>query len=88
LLRRHRDLVRRKWTFKEAGRLGHPTIGSELKKWILQVPMENLGLGFKKLVGELRKLGFDVSYVTIRTVLRRQGIPPFRIVREVPGPPF
>ena len=40
--------------------------------WLRTIP----GLGFKKLEGELRKLGFEVSRSTVRRVLRRHGIPP------------
>ena len=33
-------------------------------------------LGYDKLKGELRKLGFKARPTTIRTVLQRHGIPP------------
>jgi putative transposase len=73
LLRWHRDLARRKWTFKGEGKPGRPSIDPELEKWILQIAKDNPGLGFEKLEGEMRKLGLEVSFVTIRTVLRRHG---------------
>jgi putative transposase len=76
LLRWHRDPVRRQWTFKGEGKPGRPAIDPELEKWILQVTKDNPGLGFEKLEGEMRKLGIEVSFVTIRTVMRRNGIPP------------
>jgi putative transposase len=76
LLRWHRDLVRRKWTFKGQRKPGRPAIDPELEKWILQIAKDNPGLGFEKLEGEMRKLGLEVSFVTIRTVLRRHGVPP------------
>ncbi len=37
---------------------------------------DNPGLGYEKLAGELRKLGFQVSKTTVSTVLERHGIPP------------
>ena len=37
---------------------------------------ENPGLGYEKLEGEMRKLGLDVSYITIRNVMNRHGLPP------------
>jgi putative transposase len=40
------------------------------------VVRENPGLGYEKLEGEMRKLGFDVSYITIRNVMNRHGLPP------------
>jgi putative transposase len=72
----HRELVRRKWTFKQKSQPGRPPIDAELEQWILRVARDNPGLGYDKLKGELRKLGFRVSPTTIRIVLQRHGIPP------------
>lgn len=72
----HRALVRRKWTYKQEVRPGRPPIDEELEQWIVRLAQDNAGLGFKKLEGELRKLGFAVGKSTIRRVLRRHGIPP------------
>ena len=72
----HQAMVRRKWTFKQEGKPGRPPIDSELEGWILQVARDNPGLGCEKLDGELRKIGLDVSATTIRTVLKRHGVPP------------
>jgi transposase InsO family protein len=72
----HRDIVRRKWTFQQHGRRGRPSIDAELERWIVRIAQENPGLGYDKLKGELRKVGFRVSPTTIRTVLQRHGIAP------------
>jgi putative transposase len=72
----HQAMVRRKWTFKQGSKPGRPLIDSELEGWILQVARDNPGLGCEKLEGELRKIGLAVSATTIRTVLRRDSIPP------------
>jgi putative transposase len=72
----HRALVRRKWTFRQRCKPGRPTIDKDLERWIVRLAQDNPGLGFKKLEGELRKLGFEVSRATVRQVLRRHGIPP------------
>ena len=50
----HRDLVRRKWTFKQGKKPGRPSIDSELEDWILQVAHDNPGLGFEKLEEVMR----------------------------------
>jgi hypothetical protein len=68
--------VRRKWTFKQERKRGRPPLDSELEGWILQVARDNPILGYDKLEGELRKLGFDVGATTICTVLLRHDIPP------------
>ena len=75
LLRWHRELVRRKWTFQRQSQRGRPAIDPELEQWIRRLAQENPGWGFGKLQGELRKLGFTVSPNTIRNVLRRSVIP-------------
>jgi putative transposase len=71
----HRELVRRKWTFKAERKPGRPPIDAAGKQWIIRMANDNPGLGFDKLEGELRKLGFTVSATTIRTVLLQHGIP-------------
>ncbi len=76
LINWHREIVRRKWTVQQKNRLGRPPIDAELEQWILRVAQDNPGLGYDKLKGELRKLGFKVSPTTIRIVLQRHGIPP------------
>ena len=73
---RHRAMVRRKWTYQQGRKPGRPSIDAELERWILQVAKDNPGLGYEKLAGELRKLGFDVSKTTVSTVLERHGILP------------
>jgi len=69
-------LVCLKWAFKGAGSPGRPAIDAELEKLILKVSLDNPRLGYEKLEGELRKLGYEISYITIRTVLRRHGMSP------------
>jgi putative transposase len=72
----HRAIVRRKWTFKQARKRGRPPVDSDLEGWILKVARDNPTLGYEKLEGKLRKLGFDAGATTIRTVLLRHGVPP------------
>jgi putative transposase len=71
----HRELVRRKWTFERSSR-GRPRIDAELESWIVQLAKDNPRLGYGKLQGELKKLGFEVCSNTIKQVLKRHGIPP------------
>jgi hypothetical protein len=69
----HRDLVRLKWTFKQGRKPGRPPIDGELERWIIRVALDNPGLGYEKLEGEMRKLGFEVSAITIRTYCAGMG---------------
>ena len=72
----HRELVRRKWTFKHRRQPGRPRTDPELEALIVRLARENPRMGYGKIEGELLKLGYDVSKTTIREILRRYGIPP------------
>jgi putative transposase len=76
LLKWHRELVRRKWTFRKGPPHGRPPISSDLEALILRLARENPTWGYGKLEGELHKLGYDIGRSTIRDVLKRKGVPP------------
>lgn len=72
----HRELVRRKWTFRHPERGGRPRTKDELEALIVRLARENGDWGYGKIQGELGKLGYKVSEETIGNVLERHGIPP------------
>ncbi len=76
LLRWHRTLVRRKWTFQKARKPGRPPIDPQTAELILRMARENARWGCVRICGELRKLGIRVGATTIRTLLRRHGLGP------------
>ncbi len=76
LLKWHRDLVRRKWSFKKKAPLGRPPIPPEVEALLLRLATENPRWGYGKLEGELGKLGYDIGRSTIRDVLKRWRVPP------------
>lgn len=76
LLRWHRELVKRKWTFRRKGRPGRPALDAETNALILRLARENPRWGYQRIQGELLKLGVRVSATTIRTVLLRHGLDP------------
>ena len=75
LLRWHRELVRRKWSYRH--RLpGRPPLDPGVRELVLRFARENPRWGCVRIQGELRKLGVWVGATTIRSVLRRSGLGP------------
>jgi putative transposase len=69
LLRWHRELVGRKWTYKRSGPPGRPPIEPEVRDLIVRLGRENRRWGYQRIRGELLKLGSRVSATTVRTIL-------------------
>ena len=76
LLRWHRELVRRKWTYRRKRRPGRPRMGGEAATLILRLAGENPRWGYRRIQGELRKLGVTISATAIRSLLHRHGLTP------------
>jgi hypothetical protein len=54
LLRWHRELLRRKWTYK-AKRTGRPPIDPEVRELVIRMAKENPRWGYMRIQGECRK---------------------------------
>lgn len=75
LLRWHRELVKRKWTYRSK-RTGRPPMDPEICELICRMARENSRWGCVRIQGELRGLGIRVGATTIRSLLRRSGLGP------------
>ena len=74
ILRWHRCLVAKKWTYPH--RLGRPPVDEVIALLIERMARENLTWGYKRIQGELLQLGHRVGASTVRRVLTRLRIPP------------
>jgi transposase len=75
LLRWHRELVRRRWSFPRRPP-GRPPMVSPARQLVLRLAAENPNWGYKRIHGELKGLGYTLSPSTVWNILRRHGIEP------------
>jgi len=74
LLRWHRQLVARKWTYaRKPGRRG---VLLEIRRLVLRMAEENPGWGYTRIQGALKNLGHRVGRSTIARILKAHGLPP------------
>ena len=66
-------LVTRKWTYPH--QMGRPPVSAEIAALIARLATENNSWGYKRIQGELLKLGHVVCASTIRRVLKALKIP-------------
>ena len=74
LLAWHRRLVTRKWTYPS--RPGRPAVGQEIRNLVLRLAGENPAWGYRRVHGELTRLGHHISAATVRRILRSRGYRP------------
>jgi hypothetical protein len=68
LLTWHRRLVARAWTFPNQP--GRPETRQEIRDLVLRLARENPAWGYRRVHGELTRLGHHLSEATVRRILR------------------
>lgn len=70
-------MVKRKWRLYSRRRgPGRPPIGRNVRDLVVRLATENPRWGYRRICGELKKLGVVVSITTVRNILRRRGLGP------------
>jgi putative transposase len=75
LLRWHRQLVARRWTYPRRS-VGRPRTGDGICELVSRLARENPTWGYRRIQGELVGLGITLAPSTIWAILRRHGIEP------------
>ncbi len=74
LLRWHRELVARHWTYPHTG--ARRGLDDDVVELVLRLARENPRWGYLRIVGECRLLGVPVSASSVRRILRRHRLGP------------
>jgi transposase InsO family protein len=70
----HRRLVANHWTYRH--RPGRPTTAVEARQLIIRLARENPTWGYRRIHGELTRLGITIAASTVWAILKRAGIDP------------
>jgi putative transposase len=74
LLRWHRRLVANHWTYPH--RPGRPSTIAETRRLIIRFAQENPTWGYRRIHGELARLGITIAASTVWAILKNAGIDP------------
>lgn len=77
ILRWHRDLIARKWTYAKQ-RPGRPGVQTEIRHLVVRMATDNPSWGYTRIQGALKNVGHRVARSTVASILKEQGIPPSR----------
>ena len=75
LLRWHRQLVARKWTYPRHSR-GRARVLQEIQRLVVRMANDNPTWGYTRILGALKVVGHRVGRSTIARILRAHGLAP------------
>ena len=71
----HRSLLARRWTFPHRPP-GRPATGADLRALIVRLARENPGWGYRRIQGELARLGVRIAASTVWSIVQQSGMEP------------
>ena len=71
----HRALLARRWTYPHRPP-GRPATDASVRALILRLARENPGWGYRRIEGELTRLGIRIAASTVWSILQQSGIEP------------
>jgi hypothetical protein len=74
LLRWHRQLIARKWTYST--RLRRRGVLADIQRLVVRMAVENPTWGYTRIQGALTNVGHRVGRSTIARILKAHGLPP------------
>ena len=75
LLRWHRQLIARKWTYAKPASSRRGVL-AEIRRLVVRMAEENPTWGYTRILGALKNVGHQVSRPTIARILKAHGMPP------------
>jgi hypothetical protein len=75
VLRWHRELIARRWTYPHK-KPGRPPVRAEIRQVVLRLAAENPSWGHRRIHGELLGLGYQVGVATVWRILHRASVQP------------
>ena len=81
----HRRLVAGHWRQPQPARRGRPPTPAALRRLVLRLDTENPTWGYRRIHGELRRLGHRIAPSTVWKILRQAGREPYPHRSARPG---
>jgi len=75
ILRWHRQLIVRKWTYPNK-RVGRQSVLAEIRRLVVRMAEENPTWGYTRIQGALKNVGHRVGRSTIARILKAHGVSP------------